>query len=288
MEIKLERVVKTYYESLEEGKVLGRKCPVCGNVEWPPVYACNACGNYVTEWVQMSGRGKVLELYVPTAMTSKPAYKDLEPYAYAWVELDEGPERNIMLRGITKENAEYVREHLPYPCKLDIVQRDGFKTCVAAIDPIDGEGRLILKATNEGPAPKEDAPAFSIEMTKSDGPVASSNDEIKSLLGAADEAPAEEDPAAAPAAEAPAAADGEASETLKTIIDLVAETYKMDPATLSAESSFQNDINGPSVMFLGVTARLEDIFDIMLSMTEASAAKNLVELAELVDSLRED
>ena len=81
MEIKLERVVRTYYESLDKGIVLGRKCPVCGNVEWPPVYACNACGSYVTEWVQLSGRAKVIELYVPTAMTSKPAYKDLEPYA---------------------------------------------------------------------------------------------------------------------------------------------------------------------------------------------------------------
>ena len=32
MAIKLERVVKTYYETLEQGKVLGRKCPKCGNV----------------------------------------------------------------------------------------------------------------------------------------------------------------------------------------------------------------------------------------------------------------
>ena len=287
MEIKLEKVVKTYYDALEEGKVLGRKCPVCGNVEWPPVYACNACGNYVTEWVQLSGRGKVLELYVPTAMTSKPAYKDLEPYAYAWVELDEGPERNVMLRGITKENAEYVRSHLPYPCKLDIVQRDGFKTCVAAIDLIDGEGRLILKATNAGPAPSDKALAFSIEMTKSEGPAASAEDEIRSLLGRTD-APDEEAPAAETAEAAPAETPaGEVSDTLKTIISLVAETYKLDESALSATSSFQNDINGPSVMFLGVTARLEDIFDIMLSMTEASAAKNLGELAKLVDSLRE-
>ncbi|MBQ1512098.1 MAG: hypothetical protein IIZ52_01220, partial [Erysipelotrichaceae bacterium] len=45
MGVKLERLVKRYYEALEEGKVLGRKCPVCGNVEWPPVYACNACGS---------------------------------------------------------------------------------------------------------------------------------------------------------------------------------------------------------------------------------------------------
>lgn len=139
MAIELERVVKKYYESLEEGKILGRKCPVCGNMEWPPVYACNACGNYETEWVELSGKAKVIELHVPTVLSLKQDYSDLRPYAYAWVELEEGPERNIMLRGIKGKNAEYVREHLPYPCHLEIVQRDGFKTAVAAIDPVDPE-----------------------------------------------------------------------------------------------------------------------------------------------------
>ena len=52
MSIKLEKVVQTFYEGLEEGKLLGRKCPKCGNVEFPPVYACNACGNYETEWYE--------------------------------------------------------------------------------------------------------------------------------------------------------------------------------------------------------------------------------------------
>ena len=45
MAIKLEKVVQKFYEGLEEGKILGRKCPVCGAVEFPPVYACNTCGN---------------------------------------------------------------------------------------------------------------------------------------------------------------------------------------------------------------------------------------------------
>ena len=36
MSIKLEKVVQTFYEGLEEGKLLGRKCPKCGNVEYMP------------------------------------------------------------------------------------------------------------------------------------------------------------------------------------------------------------------------------------------------------------
>ena len=59
MSIKLEKVVQTFYEGLEEGKLLGRKCPKCGNVEFPPVYACNACGNYETEWYEISGKARL-------------------------------------------------------------------------------------------------------------------------------------------------------------------------------------------------------------------------------------
>ena len=39
MTIKLEKVVNKSYDGLEEGKILGRKCPQCGHVEFPPVYA---------------------------------------------------------------------------------------------------------------------------------------------------------------------------------------------------------------------------------------------------------
>ena len=32
MAIKLEKVVEKFYLGLEEGKILGRKCPKCGNL----------------------------------------------------------------------------------------------------------------------------------------------------------------------------------------------------------------------------------------------------------------
>lgn len=52
--IKMERIVKTYYDALAEGKVLGRKCPACGHIEYPPYLACNECGNLETEWVDLT------------------------------------------------------------------------------------------------------------------------------------------------------------------------------------------------------------------------------------------
>ena len=97
MSIQLEKVVQTFYEGLEERKILGRKCPLCGNVEFPPVYACNQCGNYETQWYEISGRAKLHSIVLPAALSSKPEYKNLGKYAYGEVELEEGLEQQITI-----------------------------------------------------------------------------------------------------------------------------------------------------------------------------------------------
>lgn len=245
MEIKLERVVKTYYDTMEEGKVLGRKCPVCGNVEWPPVYACNACGSYVTKWYEMSGRGEMVELYMPTSLSSKPAYKDLEPYGYGWIRTEEGPERNVMVLNVTKQNSEWIRSHLPYPVHMQIVQRDGYKTCIFAIDPIDGHGNPISEPVRENPY------AATAEEEES---------QEKISLQTVDE-----------------------PKSLARLIELVAMTYEKNPEDISAATDFQNDLKAPSVVFVGLVAKLEDEFDVLITITDASAAKTVGGLAALVD-----
>ena len=330
MAIKLERLVKTYYETLEEGKVLGRKCPVCGNVEWPPVYACNACGAMETEWCEMSGKGEIIQLIIPTAMSLKPAYKHLEPYAYAWVKCAEGPERNVMVRGITRQNAAYVRAHLPYPVHMDIVQMNGFKTCVFAIDPIDAEGKPIQAASAETAAAAvvsgtlealkklfaqtygviADTLSGSTLLDDMKGPsvkfvglVARLEDEFDAVLSVTEAAAAKtigglarlidgldpnepEAPADAAEAHSDAAASGEETETFKELRKLFARTYKVDEESIRPDTLLDS-MKGPSVLFVGLVARLEDEFDAVISVTEASAAKTVGGLAKLVDEERE-
>lgn len=224
MGVKLEKLVKTYYESLENGIVLGRKCPVCGNVEWPPVYACNACGSTETEWYEMSGKGELQMLYMPTVMSFKPALKDLEPYAYGDVKCAEGPERAVMVRGVTKQNEAYIRAHMPYPVHMEIVQRNGFKTAVFAIDPIEDEGKAS-------------------ETTET----------------------------------------AETNATFTKLKKLVAKQYRVDEGILTEDTSFEGDLKAPSVIFVGLVAKLEDEFDTMISITEASASKTIGGLAKLID-----
>lgn len=130
MAVKLERIVKTFYDNLEEGKITGRKCPDCGAVEFPPVAACNTCGCMETEWVEISGNAVMHSIVLPAALSTKPDYADLKPYAYGEVELEEGSRLNAVVRGINKKKRKELLDKLPVPVKAAIYQRDGYKTVV--------------------------------------------------------------------------------------------------------------------------------------------------------------
>ncbi len=134
MSVKLERVVKTFYDYLEEGKIMGRKCPNCGAMEFPPVYACNSCGCMELEWAEISGKAKMHSIVMPAALSSKPEYKALGKYAYGEVEIEEGARFNAVVRGITKKKRNELIDKLPVNCHAAIFQRDGYKTVVFDLD----------------------------------------------------------------------------------------------------------------------------------------------------------
>ena len=127
--MKLERIVKRFYDELENGKIMGKKCPVCGAVEFPPKIACTACGNFETDWIEMSGNGEVTNFVLPSGLVS-PRTDCLKPFAFGIVKLEEGLEINAVVRGITTENKEELLAKLPLPVKADIVQREGYKSVV--------------------------------------------------------------------------------------------------------------------------------------------------------------
>lgn len=134
MSVKLEKVVEKFYEGLEEGKFLGRKCKECGAVEFPPVYACNTCGCMDTEWVEISGKAVMKSIVMPAALSSKPEYSQMGPIAYGEVEIEEGASFNAVVKGINKKKRKELLEKLPVPVHAEIFQRDGYKTVVFALD----------------------------------------------------------------------------------------------------------------------------------------------------------
>ena len=134
MSVKLEKVVEKFYESLEEGKFLGRKCKECGAVEFPPVYACNTCGCMDMEWVEISGKAVMKSIVMPAALSSKPEYSQMGPIAYGEVEIEDGASFNAVVKGINKKKRKELLEKLPVPVHAEIFQRDGYKTVVFALD----------------------------------------------------------------------------------------------------------------------------------------------------------
>lgn len=123
MGVKLEKVIKTYYDNLAEGKILARKCTKCGAYEWPPVLGCNTCGSPEMEWVEISGKGKLIDFVLPSPITMKPEMNDIKPYVLAIVQLEEGPAANVMVRGIKKKQAEAARAALPLDVHATIIPR---------------------------------------------------------------------------------------------------------------------------------------------------------------------
>ncbi len=133
MGVKLEPVVRTFYEELEKGRIMGRRCKRCGAVEFPPVLACNSCSGTDMEWIEISGRAKMTSLIMPSVLSTKAETLDLMPFCLACVEIEEGSMVNGLVRGVTKKNRAELLGRMPVPVKAEIVQRDGYKTVVFAL-----------------------------------------------------------------------------------------------------------------------------------------------------------
>lgn len=78
-----------YAKGLMEGKLLGTKCPQCGDVTFPPRVNCwnLDCKLEKTEWVEMPKRGK-LHAWTVCGFAAKSALKKL-PFVLAYVLLGE-------------------------------------------------------------------------------------------------------------------------------------------------------------------------------------------------------
>ncbi len=126
----LERIVKRFYDELENGKIMGRKCTRCGAIEYPPFLACNICGNLDTEWVELSGNAEVLSFFMPSMMSTKPQNEVFKPYAIGAVRMEEGSEINALICGISKKNKEELKAKLPLRAKARIAPRDGYSMVV--------------------------------------------------------------------------------------------------------------------------------------------------------------
>ena len=79
----ISQETQAYWDAAAKGKLLVRKCTSCGQLHHYPRTICPFCFSDKTEWRDATGGGT---LYAFSVMRRAP-----EPYAVAYVTLDEGP-----------------------------------------------------------------------------------------------------------------------------------------------------------------------------------------------------
>ena len=80
--------VAAFAEHLRAGRIMGSRCRACGARTFPPRADCEACLSGEFEFVEVSGRGRVLAW---TKISAAPrGFEALAPYALVVVDLADG------------------------------------------------------------------------------------------------------------------------------------------------------------------------------------------------------
>src|SRR5512136_2409862 len=78
-----------FWDNAKKHKLTLKKCKDCGHIDHPPYLYCTNCSSSNFEWVEASGKGKLVAYAVNTYMVPFPFWDDM-PYVVAMIELAEG------------------------------------------------------------------------------------------------------------------------------------------------------------------------------------------------------
>lgn len=239
-----------YYDALEEGKILGRKCTRCDHIEFPPYLACNECGCLDTEWVELNDmRGKVTQVLTTVGAFGDPDFRKAQGDYWAI--------------GIEVPHIDYFCSSL---LKIDPSRYDDFCKKVETEDvyvrPLIIQDEDIKVVVWEL---EDDYSEFKME------PVITAKPEKK-----------EEIPAAA-ATISDADIDFSTDPIAMTVIECAATAYGVDQATLTLATDIREDLSNESMKMIVMISEIEDELGVTIEIQEAS---NLNTLGEFVNKVK--
>jgi uncharacterized OB-fold protein len=79
-----------YWEAASQDRLVMQRCGGCGKLRFYPRHLCPDCWSDATEWVEVSGHGRV-HSYTVMQRAPSPAFMDRVPYVVALIDLEEGP-----------------------------------------------------------------------------------------------------------------------------------------------------------------------------------------------------
>ena len=114
-----ESIIKKYYDGLREKKLIGIRCKKCGKYTFPPTSACEHCGSFDFQWVEMSGKAKLIYVSHNITPAPHPRFTTIAPYAYGHVQLEEGVFVQAIISNIPVDN-EVLKEYF-YRGPVDVI-----------------------------------------------------------------------------------------------------------------------------------------------------------------------
>ena len=242
----LKPIIKTFYDALEEGTILGRKCQRCGHVEFPPFLCCNTCGCLDTEWVDLTNMRGVVKQALPTrGAFGDPEFRQTHGDYFA-VEVhvpNVDPFNTSLLHVDYDKYAEFDKaiDEKEMVVKPLIIQDEDVKVVVWEIE---GESEF-KKIPNLKPVEKVAEPV-------------------------------------APQSAAPAAASNEVDEIAKTVIACAADAYGVDAAALTLSTDIREDLSNESMKMIVMISEIEDRLKVTIEIQEASLLNTLGEFTAKV------
>jgi uncharacterized OB-fold protein len=93
--------IEQFYKFLAQGKLMAGKCQKCGKIHLPPRPLCDQCFSQDFEWMEVSGKGKLLTYTV--IHIAPPQFQAMAPYAVGIVQLENSLRIPGMIQGVPQE-----------------------------------------------------------------------------------------------------------------------------------------------------------------------------------------
>ncbi len=93
--------IEQFYKFMSQKKLMAGRCLKCGKIHLPPRLLCDNCYGQQFEWVQISGKGKLVTYTIIHVAPQQ--FQALTPYVVGIVELDNGLKIPGMILGLTQQ-----------------------------------------------------------------------------------------------------------------------------------------------------------------------------------------
>jgi len=93
--------IQQFYKFLMQGKLMAGKCEKCGKIHLPPRPLCDNCYGTEFQWVEVSGKGKLVTYTVIHVAPQQ--FQNLTPYVIGIVELENNLRIPGTIQGVNQE-----------------------------------------------------------------------------------------------------------------------------------------------------------------------------------------